>query len=119
MALTVICCLLLYLSYKRKNGTKYMYASMILAILRSSIRLIDFEKTRELQTVFMWDLLFQNQLIGTIIYLMVMIFMFGNVKYNNVILPFCFLFTIGCAYYSLIVETDSFNIVQTLMHLPM
>ena len=58
MLLTFVCILLIYLSYRKKNGSYYIYVSMVLATIRSSGRLLDFEKTRDKLSDIQWNLLF-------------------------------------------------------------
>ena len=118
MLFTVVSGLLIFLSYKRKNGVKYMYSSMVLAVFRNSIRMLDLENTRNKQSELQWILLFTNQLLGVVIYLMIMIFMFGNVKYNNIVLVINIIIVYVFAYYSWSIRKD-FVLNQALMHLPL
>ena len=79
---TIISLILIYLSYKRPNGTKYSYVATIYTISRWYFRMIDLEGTRKYIPKENYSFLMLYQMLVTTSILMISIILHGNIKYN-------------------------------------
>ena len=65
-----------------------------------------------------WNVLRFNQILSTAVLLEVMVFMFGNYKYNNISIMLGFLFLEVCGYYSNIDHNEDFPYLWIFLFSP-
>ena len=94
MVFTLVAFAFISLSFRKEYGVSITYNSIIIILIRQSIRLLDFENTRPLMTAVEWNSLVLSQTVVNSIIIPVVIIMFGNFKYNNVFMFICSSFTI-------------------------